>query len=125
MAEERVKILESELIELGLENKMLRDMIRQLKLDGEISNQQLMDSLHRRRELALARNRRQYERQNGIIPQVDEGYNSLDNQVRDAEGGDKPLEGCSDRGCSTQKEKNTRPQLARRALFTSGFDDID
>ena len=67
MADVRVKQLEARLAELELENAILRNIIREMKIDRGETYQYTMDSLHQRRELALAENKRRYERQNGVV----------------------------------------------------------
>src|SRR5271163_2453194 len=64
----KIEMLKKQLVELQCENKHLRDRLVELVTVENLDANRKMQAAFKRREFALERNKREYERQNGIMP---------------------------------------------------------
>src|SRR5271163_4398663 len=64
----KIEMLKKQLVELECENKHLRDRLVELVTVESLDANRKMQAAFERRELALGRNKPEYERQNGIMP---------------------------------------------------------
>jgi len=64
----KIEMLKKQLVELECQNKHLRDRLVELVTVESFGAKRKMQAAFERRELALERNKREYERQNAIMP---------------------------------------------------------
>ena len=64
----KIEMLKKQLVELECENKHLRDRLVELVTIESLDANRTMQAAFERREFALERNKREYERQNAMMP---------------------------------------------------------
>ena len=64
----KIEMLKKQLVELECQNKHLRDRLVELVTVESFGAKRKMQAAFERRELALERNKREYERQSAIMP---------------------------------------------------------